>query len=156
MKRAQTDTALIVLIQQMPSHPTWCCLTTAPLAAGAGAAAARQSAMQYLMACYCPRPLPNWRMEHQMQMRTAYQLIYMQSKTLTCPRLTLLTAHCRVERLGVRHLEAVFGGLISVMAISFGVMYFIAGVPTSEVIEGSRLHHKIWLAQCSHVSQDRR
>ena len=41
-----------------------------------------------------------------------------------------------VERLGVRLLEAVFGGLISVMAIAFGVMYFIAGVPTARVLEG--------------------
>ena len=41
-----------------------------------------------------------------------------------------------VERLGVRLLEAVFGGLISIMAISFGVMYFIAGVPTARVLEG--------------------
>ena len=41
-----------------------------------------------------------------------------------------------VERLGVRLLEAVFGGLIGVMAISFGVMYFWAAVPTGTVLEG--------------------
>ena len=41
-----------------------------------------------------------------------------------------------VERLGVRLLEAVFGGLIGVMAISFGVMYFWAQVPTGTVLEG--------------------
>ena len=41
-----------------------------------------------------------------------------------------------VERLGVRLLEAVFGGLIGVMAISFGVMYFWAEVPTGTVLEG--------------------
>eukprot|EP00884_Botryococcus_braunii_P012365 jgi/Botrbrau1/21129/Bobra.0061s0023.1 len=41
-----------------------------------------------------------------------------------------------IERLGIRHLEAVFAVLISTMAASFGVMYFWAGVPTAEVIEG--------------------
>lgn len=53
-----------------------------------------------------------------------------------------------VERLGVRLLEAVFGGLIGVMAISFGVMYFWAAVPTGTVLEGQQCyliifpHHK--------------
>lgn len=41
-----------------------------------------------------------------------------------------------VERLGVRHLEALFAVLIGVMAVSFGVMYVLAGVPTENVIEG--------------------
>lgn len=44
-----------------------------------------------------------------------------------------------VERLGIRLLEAIFGGLISVMAISFGVMYFWAEVPTGKVLEGAFL-----------------
>lgn len=41
-----------------------------------------------------------------------------------------------VERLGVRHLEALFAVLIGVMAAAFGVMYVLAGVPTADVIEG--------------------
>lgn len=42
-----------------------------------------------------------------------------------------------IERLGVRNLEAVFAVLITTMAISFGVMYVLAGVPTAEVVEGA-------------------
>lgn len=45
-----------------------------------------------------------------------------------------------IERLGIRVLEAVFGGLIGIMAVSFGVMYFWADVPTSEVLEGEQIH----------------
>ncbi|CAL8465341.1 g4876 [Coccomyxa elongata] len=41
-----------------------------------------------------------------------------------------------LERLGVRHLEALFAVLIGVMAVAFGVMYVLAGVPTADVIEG--------------------
>lgn len=44
-----------------------------------------------------------------------------------------------VERLGIRILEAVFGGLISVMSVSFGVMYFWAEVPTGRVLHGEML-----------------
>lgn len=46
-----------------------------------------------------------------------------------------------IERLGVRNLEAVFAVLITTMAVSFGVMYVLAGVPTAEVVEGA------WQAQ---------
>ena len=42
-----------------------------------------------------------------------------------------------IERLGVRNLEAVFAVLITTMAVSFGVMYVLAGVPTAEVVEGA-------------------
>jgi natural resistance-associated macrophage protein 2 len=45
-----------------------------------------------------------------------------------------------IERLGIRHLEAVFGVLISSMAASFAVMYVWAGVPTGEVIKGEQTH----------------
>lgn len=41
-----------------------------------------------------------------------------------------------IERLGVRHLEAFFGSLISIMALSFGYMYFAAHVPFPSVAEG--------------------
>ena len=42
-----------------------------------------------------------------------------------------------LERVGVRHLEALFAVLIGVMAVAFGVMYVLAGVPTADVIEGA-------------------
>jgi natural resistance-associated macrophage protein len=42
-----------------------------------------------------------------------------------------------LERLGVRHLEALFAVLIGVMALSFGVMYVLADVPTLQVLEGA-------------------
>lgn len=45
-----------------------------------------------------------------------------------------------LERLGVRHLEALFAVLIGVMAVAFGVMYVLAGVPTADVIEGAASH----------------
>lgn len=41
-----------------------------------------------------------------------------------------------VERLGVRHLEAVFGVLIGLMAGAFGLMAALADVPPLEVLEG--------------------
>ncbi|CAK0786787.1 hypothetical protein CVIRNUC_010001 [Coccomyxa viridis] len=41
-----------------------------------------------------------------------------------------------LERLGVRYLEALFAVLIGLMAVAFGVMYVLAGVPTAEVLEG--------------------
>lgn len=41
-----------------------------------------------------------------------------------------------IERLGVRHLEALFGLMISVMGLSFGGMFFTAGVPYKEVLTG--------------------
>lgn len=44
-----------------------------------------------------------------------------------------------LERLGVRWLEALFAVLIGLMAISFGVMYVLAGVPTAKVLEGKAL-----------------
>ncbi len=45
-----------------------------------------------------------------------------------------------LERLGVRNLEALFAVLIGVMAVAFGVMYVLAGVPTADVIEGAPSH----------------
>ena len=45
-----------------------------------------------------------------------------------------------VERLGVRHLEAVFGVLIAVMAGSFGMMASLADIPPLQVLEGM---HKV-------------
>ena len=42
-----------------------------------------------------------------------------------------------LERLGVRYLEALFAVLIGLMAVAFGVMYVLAGVPTAEVLEGA-------------------
>lgn len=44
-----------------------------------------------------------------------------------------------LERLGVRHLEALFAVLIGTMAASFGVMYILAEVPTAQVLEGKAL-----------------
>ena len=41
-----------------------------------------------------------------------------------------------LEQAGVRLLEAVFAVLIGTMALSFGVMYVLAGVPTARVVEG--------------------
>lgn len=41
-----------------------------------------------------------------------------------------------LEQAGVRFLEAVFAVLIGTMAVSFGVMYVLAGVPTAKVVEG--------------------
>lgn len=46
-----------------------------------------------------------------------------------------------LERFGVRLLEAVFAGLIGTMAVSFGVMYFLAGVPTAQVLEGKQAQY---------------
>jgi natural resistance-associated macrophage protein len=42
-----------------------------------------------------------------------------------------------LERLGVRHLEALFAILIGTMALSFGIMYVLADVPTLQVLEGA-------------------
>jgi len=44
-----------------------------------------------------------------------------------------------LERLGMRWLEALFAVLIGLMAVSFGVMYVLAGVPTAKVLEGKAL-----------------
>ena len=44
-----------------------------------------------------------------------------------------------IDRLGVRHLEAMFGGLVGVMAIAFGIMFADAGVDLVQVLEGSPL-----------------
>ena len=41
-----------------------------------------------------------------------------------------------IERLGVRHLEAVFGVLIAMMAGAFGLMAELADVPVLGVLEG--------------------
>ncbi len=41
-----------------------------------------------------------------------------------------------LERWGVRNLEALFAVLIGVMAVAFGVMYILAGVPTEDVLIG--------------------
>lgn len=59
-----------------------------------------------------------------------------------------------IERLGVRILEAVFAGLIGTMAVSFGVMYFWAEVPTSKVLEGQSTPSKSSLQDvyCLNVS----
>ena len=43
-----------------------------------------------------------------------------------------------LEQFGVRRLEALFAALIGTMAVSFGVMYVLAGVPTAAVAEGAR------------------
>ena len=42
-----------------------------------------------------------------------------------------------LERLGVRWLEALFAVFIGLMAVAFGVMYVLAGVPTARVLEGA-------------------
>ena len=47
-----------------------------------------------------------------------------------------------IDRLGVRHLEAMFGILVGVMAIAFGWMFADAGVPVGSVLEGKCLN---WL-----------
>lgn len=41
-----------------------------------------------------------------------------------------------IDRLGVRHLEAMFGVLVGVMAIAFGIMFADAGVNVGQVLEG--------------------
>eukprot|EP00891_Asterochloris_glomerata_P009403 jgi/Astpho2/9403/e_gw1.00145.48.1_t len=41
-----------------------------------------------------------------------------------------------IERCGVRNLEALFGVLVGIMAISFGIMFVDAGVPAGQVVEG--------------------
>lgn len=41
-----------------------------------------------------------------------------------------------IDRIGVRHLEALFGVLVGVMAIAFGVMFSDAGVDIGQVLEG--------------------
>jgi len=41
-----------------------------------------------------------------------------------------------IDRLGVRHLEAMFGVLVGVMAIAFGIMFADAGVDIGQVLEG--------------------
>lgn len=46
-----------------------------------------------------------------------------------------------LEQFGVRRLEALFAALIGTMALSFGVMYVLAGVPTAAVAEGARTPH---------------
>ena len=48
-----------------------------------------------------------------------------------------------IERCGVRNLEALFGVLVGIMAVSFGIMFVDAGVPAGQVVEGesgSTLH----------------
>ena len=42
-----------------------------------------------------------------------------------------------IERCGVRNLEALFGVLVGIMAISFGIMFVDAGVPAGQVVEGA-------------------
>lgn len=42
-----------------------------------------------------------------------------------------------IDRIGVRHLEALFGVLVGVMAIAFGVMFADAGVDIGQVLEGN-------------------
>ena len=41
-----------------------------------------------------------------------------------------------IDRIGVRHLEALFGVLVGVMAVAFGVMFADAGVDIGQVLEG--------------------
>ena len=56
-----------------------------------------------------------------------------------------------LERLGIRNLEALFAVLIGVMAVSFGVMYIMAGVPTADVIEGAHHYYLLHLLLPSHA-----
>lgn len=44
-----------------------------------------------------------------------------------------------IDRIGVRHLEALFGVLVGLMAIAFGIMFADAGVDIGQVIEGKLL-----------------
>lgn len=44
-----------------------------------------------------------------------------------------------IDRLGVRHLEAMFGVLVGVMAVAFGYMFADAGVNYKQVLEGNPL-----------------
>ena len=46
-----------------------------------------------------------------------------------------------IDRLGVRHLEAMFGVLVGVMAIAFGIMFADAGVNIGQVLEGGCKSH---------------
>lgn len=41
-----------------------------------------------------------------------------------------------IDRLGVRHLEAMFGVLVGIMAVAFGYMFADAGVNYGQVLEG--------------------
>ena len=53
-----------------------------------------------------------------------------------------------IERMGIRHLEAVFGVLIATMAASFGLMAVLADVEPILVIEGMLLAKFCKLGQC--------
>lgn len=44
-----------------------------------------------------------------------------------------------IDRIGVRHLEALFGVLVGMMAIAFGIMFADAGVNMAQVFEGELL-----------------
>lgn len=46
-----------------------------------------------------------------------------------------------IDRIGVRHLEAMFGILVGVMAVAFGVMFADAGVDLGQVLEGELSLH---------------
>ena len=43
-----------------------------------------------------------------------------------------------IDRLGVRHLEAMFGILVGLMAAAFGLMFADAGVDVGQVLQGER------------------
>lgn len=38
-----------------------------------------------------------------------------------------------IERLGIRHLEGLFAGMVALMTLSFGAMFCIADIPYKEV-----------------------
>lgn len=44
-----------------------------------------------------------------------------------------------IDRIGVRHLEALFGVLVGVMAVAFGIMFADADVDIGQVLEGKLL-----------------
>ena len=54
-----------------------------------------------------------------------------------------------IDRLGVRHLEAMFGILVGLMAVAFGWMFADAGVDVGQVLEG-----KHWTAHCQRIEFD--
>lgn len=44
-----------------------------------------------------------------------------------------------IDRLGVRHLEALFGVMVGIMAVAFGYMFADAGVNYGQVLEGMHM-----------------
>ena len=52
-----------------------------------------------------------------------------------------------LERLGIRNLEAFFGFLIGIMAMSFGYMYVDAGVDLGDVVSGLLVRFSVAILQ---------